>query len=76
MNVIQQYLDKHDLTQEQFGARVGVTQGAVWQWMLWLDTNGKEGSAITGDRAVDIEAKLGGGIKRAQLRPDLFGKAA
>lgn len=45
--------------------KLGVTQGAVWQWL--------NGQRITAERAVDIEAKSGGEITRHELLPDIFG---
>lgn len=62
------YMAKHDLSQEQFAKLIGVSQGAVWQWL-----NGR--SQITGERAVEIEEKTAGEVRRQDLRPDLFAKA-
>lgn len=75
--VLQAYLDKHEITQEQFGKmfKPTVTQGAVWQWLQWLD-DPKRGARITAERAKDIERVTGGEVKFHELRPDLFEKEA
>ena len=62
---IQAYLEKHKLSQEQFGRKVGVTQGAVWQWI-----NGRV--QVDPKRAIKIERATRGQIKRHELRPDLY----
>lgn len=69
MKKIRAYLDKNRLSQEQFGALIGVSQGLVWQWL-------NERTQITAERAKEIEEKTNGAIKRHELRPDLFEKAA
>ena len=76
-SAIEKYLEKHSLTQEEFGKKVGdgVSQGMVWQWSEWLK-NPKKGTRITAERAMEIEAATNGEIKRAELRPDLFKEAA
>lgn len=61
---LRQYIKKHDLTQEQCGRRLGVSQAMVSQWL--------KGDPITADRAVAIEKKTKGEILREDLRPDLF----
>lgn len=48
---------------------IGVSQGAVWQWI-----NGKQ--RITAERAIEIEEKTGGAVTRSELRPDIFGPVA
>jgi DNA-binding transcriptional regulator YdaS (Cro superfamily) len=63
------YLEKHELSQEQFAKQIGVSQGLVWQWL-----NGH--TRITAEKAVEIEKKTKGEIKRHALRPDLFAKEA
>lgn len=60
------YLTTNGLSQGAFAKRLGVTQGAVWQWI-----SGE--SRITAERAVQIETETGGEVSRAELRPDLFG---
>lgn len=65
---IKAYLKKYQLSQQQFGKRIGVSQGLVWQWL--------EGrTRITAERALVIEGKTRGEIGRHDLRPDLFSKA-
>lgn len=66
---IRAYLDRHGLSQEQFGKFIGVSQGLVWQWL-----NGR--TQITAEMANAIEEKTKGAIKRRELRPDLFAKKA
>lgn len=63
---ISAYLKKHGLTQEEFATRVGVTQGAVWQWL--------NGAKVKPRRAIEIEELTKGEIMRHELRPDLFGR--
>lgn len=65
---LQTYLEKHGLSQEQFAKQIGVTQGAVWQWL-----NGE--TRITAERAVEIERATKSEVSRHDLRPDLFPKA-
>ena len=71
--VLQEFLDKHGITQEQFGQmfKPTVTQGSVWQWLQWL-ANPKKGTRITAERANEIEEVTRGEVKRHQLRPDLY----
>lgn len=64
---IRAYLQKHKLTHEEFGQKVGVSKGLVWQWL-----NGR--TVITAERAKDIEQKTKGEIRRHDLRPDVFDK--
>jgi len=66
---LQIYLEKNALSQEQFAKKVGVTQGAVWQWL-----SGE--TRITAERAVQIEQITDGQVSRHDLRPDLFESAA
>lgn len=66
---IRAYLLKHDLTQEEFAELLDVSPGLVWQWL-----HGR--TAITAERAKQIEERTGGKIKRRELRPDVFGKVA
>lgn len=76
MNVIEQYISKHGLSQEKFGKLLSVTQGMVWQWCVWLDTRGKRGTRITAERAIEIEVATDREILREQLRPDVFAERA
>lgn len=66
---IRAYLDKHQLSQEQFAKQIGVSQGLIWQWL-----DGR--TRITAERAKDIEEKTGGEIRRHDLRPDIYGERA
>lgn len=45
---------------------LGVSQSLVTHWL-----NGRK--AITAERALQIEQATGGAVKRAELRPDLWG---
>ena len=65
---LKKYIELNRLTQEQFAKQVGVTQAAVCQWL--------SGARITAERAIDIEKKTAGAVKRHELRPDLFSKGA
>jgi len=62
---IRAYLKKHDLSQDAFAQQIGVTQGAVWQWI-------NSYSRVDARRAKDIEEKTNGEITRHDLRPDLY----
>lgn len=62
---IKTYLKKHELTQEDFAIKLGVSQGLIWQWL-----DGR--TRITAERAVEIEEKTDGEITRHDLRPDLY----
>jgi DNA-binding transcriptional regulator YdaS (Cro superfamily) len=65
---IETYLKREKISQAEFAKRLGVTQGAVWQWM--------SGDArITAERAIQIETETCGKVKRGHLRPDIFGPA-
>ena len=59
------YLKAKELSQEAFAKQIGVSQGLVWQWI-----SGK--TRITAERAIEIEEKTDGAIRREQLRPDVF----
>lgn len=63
---LQQFVDEHGQTRA--AAILGVTQGAVWQWLNGLQR-------INADRALLIEEKSGGVITRYELLPDIFGPA-
>jgi len=66
---IPEYLEKHRISQDEFGSMIGVTQGAVSQWLA--------GSIkISAERAVDIEKATKGEVKREEIRPDIFDRDA
>lgn len=69
MQVLASYIRRHHLTQAGFGAKVGASQGMVWQWL-------NKYRPISPEAALRIERGTGGEIKRHQLRPDIFGKQA
>lgn len=66
---IRSYLKKHRMSQEAFADLIGVSQGLVWQWL-------KGQTRITADRAKQIETRTKGEITRAELRPDIWERAA
>lgn len=59
---IQNYLDKHNLTQKQFAASVGVTAGMVNQWI-------KNIRPVSTLKARRIEEITNGELSRKALRP-------
>lgn len=59
------YLQKNELTQEEFAKQLGVSQGLVWQWL-------RGRTRVTAERAKHIEKMTRGAITRHDLRPDLF----
>lgn len=56
-------------TQAAFAHTLGVTQGLVSQWVRGV-------TRITAEQAVRIESATEGKIKRHELRPDIFSRAA
>ena len=66
MNICE-YLQKHDLSQDEFAKKVGVSQGLVWQWI-----NGK--TKVRAERVAGIEEATNGEITRHDLRSDIFGE--
>ena len=63
---IADYLSEAPLTQQEFAALVGVTQGRVSHWL--------NGEKVPAERCVQIEVATGGKITRSELRPDIFGE--
>lgn len=63
---IRAYIKRHQLSQGAFAGQLDVSQGMVWQWL-----NGRR--RISAERAKQIEEVTGGEIRRAQIRPDIFG---
>ena len=61
-------MEKHELSQEGFAKLVGVSQAMVSQWMTGA-------RPVSAERAVVIEEKTEGKIRRHDLRPDIFLKA-
>lgn len=66
---IKKYRRTHGLSQKQLAELVGVTQGCITH----LESGRRNASPKL---AVQFEARTKGKIKRASLRPDIFGKAA
>ena len=56
---------KHDLSQTEFGKRIGVSQSMVSQWLT-----GKR--PMSARAAVQIEKKTRGEIMREDLLPEFF----
>lgn len=77
MNVLAAYLEKHDLSQEEFAQKFDppVSQGLIWQWLQWLD-NPQKGTRITAERAKEIAGITDGEVPKHELRPDVYEKAA
>lgn len=62
---LQNYLQKHGLSQEAFGEKLGVSQGLVSQWL-----NGETG--ITNERAKQIAAVTDYEVTPHDLLPGIF----
>jgi DNA-binding transcriptional regulator YdaS (Cro superfamily) len=62
---VQAYIKRHNLTQGDFGRKVGVSQGMVWQWI-----NGER--AVSPRRARRIYEATNGEISLHELCPDVF----
>jgi DNA-binding transcriptional regulator YdaS (Cro superfamily) len=62
-----QYRLDRDLTQQALAINFETTRATINRW-----ENGTR--KITAEKAIEIEAKTNGRIKRAELRPDLFSK--
>ena len=60
-----QYLQKHEITQKQFGDRLNVTAGLISQYISGT-------TRITAERALQIETATDGHVMRHELRPDLY----
>ncbi len=59
------FLAARNLTQAEFAKSIGVTQGAVWQWIA-----GEQ--RVSAERVFGIEDATDGAVTRYQMRPDLF----
>ncbi|WP_018610201.1 transcriptional regulator [Uliginosibacterium gangwonense] len=60
---LQSYLSSHGWTQGKLARRLGVTQGAVSQWLKGV-------RPIPIERCVEIEQATGGVVTRQELRTD------
>lgn len=58
------YLDKKGISQVDFAKRVGVSPGAVWQWI--------NGYRIAAENVLPVEKATNGQVTRHELRPDLY----
>lgn len=63
------YLEEKEITQTAFAEKLGVSQGAVWQWL-----NGV--TEISPKRARQIEKVTRGAVRAVDLRPDIFEELA
>jgi transcriptional regulator with XRE-family HTH domain len=63
---IKAYRERHNLTLEAFGTRVGVQRSAVSKW--------ERGEGPSIDNAKGIEAATRGEIPKHVLRPDIWAK--
>lgn len=61
---LKKYLTQEDLTQVEFAKRVGVSPGAVWQWI--------NGYKIAAENVLPVEKATDGKVTRHDLRPDLY----
>ena len=59
-----EYIAKHELTQEEFAQLLGVTQGAVWQWIA-----GRK--PVSAESCIAIERETAGEVRCEELRPDI-----
>ena len=74
-----EYIEKQGLSQREFGRlfKPALSQGLIWQWLAWLENPAAPGMArITAERAIEVEKITGGLVKREELRPDIFERAA
>ena len=63
------WLETNRYSQNDLGKMLGVTQGAVSQWIAGA-------VKISAERAVDIERVTQGAVRREELRPDIFERDA
>lgn len=61
------YLTKHRLSQKQFAEKIGVSPGAVWQWL-----NGY--ARMSGEKAEEIVQTTNGEIKQRDVWKYVVGK--
>lgn len=59
-------------TQEKLAGLMGVTQGAVSAWVIWLDDPSR-GTKLTAERCIEMEQATGGEICRYDTLPKIFG---
>lgn len=63
--ILKSYLRVSKLSQSEFARQLGVTQGAVWQWIEGVQR-------VSAENAKRIEEITGGAVTRHDLRPDLW----
>lgn len=61
---LNEYLNKHGLTQSEFAVALGVTQGAVWHWL-----SGRK--PVSAESCIAIERLTAGEVRCEDLRPDI-----
>lgn len=66
---IKTWLEKNRYSQADLAGMIGVTQGAVSQWLLG-------NIKLSAERAIAIERATKGEVTREELRPDIFERAA
>ena len=60
---LNEYLDKHEISQSSFATKIGVTQGMVYQWLT-------RSRPVSPEKCVAIEKETNGKVSRKDLRPD------
>lgn len=65
MTLTEYFAANPNVSQTAFAAKVGVTQGMVWQWL-------KGRRRISGEKVIPIETATDGAVSRYELRPDLY----
>lgn len=68
---LREYMKDHEYTQQSFGERVGVSQGMVSQWLIWLDDRSR-GTPITAAQALQVWRVTNYEVTPHELRPDLY----
>jgi DNA-binding transcriptional regulator YdaS (Cro superfamily) len=62
---LRKYIASQRMTQAEFAKKIGVTQGAVWQWI-----EGKQ--RVSAERVLSIEDATAGTVTRYYMRSDLY----
>jgi DNA-binding transcriptional regulator YdaS (Cro superfamily) len=59
------YLRDENISQIEFGRRVGVSQGMVWQWLRGV-------RRVSAEKVLAIEEATEGKVSRHDIRPDIY----
>ena len=59
------YFTKYKVSQTEFGKRIGVTQGMVWQWL-------NNERRVSAEKVLAIEEATNGEVSRHDIRPDIY----